>query len=87
MLAQVCLGLLRAGPFGVVHLVWEILSVCVLKHREISPTTLIHVPGALLENKIRKQNNGSHGFKNQGALKFTGTKITLTMRLTRARLN
>ena len=57
LLAPVHLGLLRAGSFGVVHMLWEISS------REISPT-LVLVPGAYSKTKIWKQTNSSTGFKN-----------------------
>ena len=41
---------------------------------KISPT-LVLVPGAELKTTRWKQNNGSAGFKNQGALKFIQTKF------------
>ena len=63
-----CLGLLRAGSFGVVHVLWEISSVYAWKFREISPT-LVLVPGAYSKTKIWKQTNSSTDFKNQGAPK------------------
>ena len=38
VVAPVRLGLLHAGSFGVVHVLWEISSVYALKFREISLT-------------------------------------------------
>jgi hypothetical protein len=69
LLAPVRLGLLRAGLFGVVHVLGVISSVCASKLREISPTLML-VPSAYLKTKEWKQNNGSAGFKNQGAPKI-----------------
>ena len=92
ILALICLGFLHSGSFGVVHVLWEISSVYAWKFREISPT-LVLVPSAYSKTKLRKQTNGSTGFKNQGAskiysnsnlispwylLKQSWTKITLT---------
>ena len=74
MLVPVHLGLLHVGSFGVAHVVWEISSRCALKFREISPTIVL-VPGALFKNKNVETNNGSGGFKNQGALNFIETKV------------
>ena len=41
---------------------------------KISPT-LVLVPGAEFKTTRWKQNNGSTGFKNQGAIKFIQTKF------------
>ena len=69
VVAPVRLGLLHAGSFGVVHVLWEISSVYAWKFREISPT-LVLVPGAYSKTKRWKQTNSSTGFKNQGAPKI-----------------
>ena len=69
LLAPVHLGILRAGSFGVVHVLWVISSVYAWNFREISPT-LVLVLGAYSKTKIWKQTNGSTGFKNQGAPKI-----------------
>ena len=53
LLAPVHLGLLRAGSFGVVHVLWEISSVYALKFREISLTLF------LVLVLIQKQKNGN----------------------------
>ena len=58
LLAPVHLGLLHAGSFSVLHVLWE-----------ISPT-LVLVPGAYSKIKIWKQTNSSTDFKNQGAPKI-----------------
>ena len=49
-LVHVRLCLLRADSFGVVHVLGVILSVCVSKLQEISPT-LVLILGALFKNK------------------------------------
>jgi len=69
LLALVHHGLLCAGSFGVVHVLWEISNVYAWNFREISPT-LVLVPGAYSEAKTWKQTNGSTDFKNQGAPKI-----------------
>ena len=69
LLAPICLGLLHAGSFGVVHVLWEISSVYAWEFREIS-LTLVLVPGAYSKTKIWKQTNSSTDFKNQGAPKI-----------------
>ena len=63
LLAPVRLGLLRAGSFGVVHVLWEISSVYAWKFREISPS-LVLVPGAYSKTNTWKQTNSSTDFKN-----------------------
>ena len=69
LLAPIRLGLLHAGSFSVMHVLWEISSVYAWKFREISPT-LVLVPGAYSKTKMWKQTNSSTGLKNQGAPKM-----------------
>ena len=87
LLAPIRLVLLHAGSFGVVHVLWEISSVCASKFREISPT-LVLIPGDYSKTKMWKQTNSSTGFKNQGAPKiYLKLNFNLTKILTQARLN
>ena len=69
MQAPVCLGLLLAGSFGVVHVLGVISSVCVLKLREISPTLML-IPSAYLKIKDGNETKALPVLRTRELLKF-----------------
>ena len=69
VVAPVRLGLLHAGSLGVVHVfVGDLECICMKVSRDLPHTC--SCTWCLFKTKLRKQTNGSTGFKNKGAPKI-----------------